>query len=122
MKISAWEKWILVFTAAFLLLNVGYFLGQRSSEPYRVDVQTLWTEEVGANAAEQNSTGKELVNINTADVYQLQTLPGIGQIRAEEIIEEREQNGEFRIPEDILRVSGIGEGTLQGMIDCITVN
>ena len=68
MKISAWEKWILVFTAAFLLLNVGYFLGQRSSEPYRVDTQTLWTEEVGANAAEQNSTEKELVNINTADV------------------------------------------------------
>lgn len=121
MKISAWEKGILGFTAVFLLLTVGYFLGQRSSEPYRVDAQTLWTEEVGANAAAQTSAEIELVNINTADVYQLQTLPGIGQIRAKEIIAEREQNGSFRIPEDLLRVSGIGEGTLEDIIDYITV-
>ena len=121
MKISAWEKGILALTAAFLLLTVGYFLGQRRSEPYSVSAQTLWTQEVQAGTAPV-STEIEPVNINTADVNQLQSLPGIGQVRAEQIIAEREENGEFSIPEDILRVSGIGEGTLEEIIDYITVS
>lgn len=61
------------------------------------------------------------MNINTADADELQELPGIGQVLARRIIEERERNGAFRIPEDILRVSGIGPVTLNKMLDYITV-
>ncbi len=63
----------------------------------------------------------ERVNINTADAAELQTLPGIGQVRAERIIADREANGPFRIPEDITRVSGIGQGILEQILDSITV-
>lgn len=119
-KISAWEKGILAATAAFLLLTIGFYWKQNDVEPYRVETQTRWVREVGADLS--NSPAQiGLVNINTASVWQLQTLPGIGQVRAERIVADREENGPFRIPEDIVRVSGIGEGTLKNIIDYITV-
>lgn len=49
------------------------------------------------------------VNINTADVEELDELPGVGEATARAIVEEREANGPFSSPEDIMRVSGIGE-------------
>lgn len=120
MKISGLEKGILALTAAFLLFTVGYFWGGRGSdEPYTVDVQTVWTGEVGDGV--ENTALPDAVNINTATAEQLQTLPGIGQVRAQEIVAEREANGPFRIPEDLMRVSGIGEGTLSGLLEYITV-
>lgn len=121
MKISAWEKGILALTAAFLILTVGYFLGQRRGEPYSVSTQTLWTQEIAAGA-HHTPTATEPININTAGVDQLQSLPGIGQVRAEQIVADREENGAFRIPEDVMRVPGIGEGTLEEIIDYITVS
>src|SRR5699024_10940966 len=62
-------------------------------------------------------TGK--ININTAGLEELQTLPGIGEKRAQAIVDDREANGPFRIPEDLTRVSGIGEGILANIIDSI---
>lgn len=121
MKISAVEKGILALTAAFLLLTLGFFLGQRSgAEPYSVSAQTLWTAPVGESAV-QETTQTERVNINTADAAELQHLPGIGQVRAGAIVADREENGPFRIPEDITRVSGIGQGTLEEILEYITV-
>ena len=61
------------------------------------------------------------VNINTASAEELDALPGIGAQRAADIIADREANGPFRIPEDLTRVPGIGEGILDGLIDYITV-
>ena len=62
-----------------------------------------------------------LININTAGSEELQTLPGIGEKRAEDIIAYREEHGPFRIVEDITDVGGIGEGILSRIIDYITV-
>ena len=49
------------------------------------------------------------VNINTAGMDELDALPGIGEATARAIVEDREQNGPFATPEDLMRVSGIGE-------------
>ncbi len=54
-----------------------------------------------------------LVNINTAGIEQLMTLEGIGESYAERIIEFREKNGPFQNLEDLLKVKGIGEKTLE---------
>ena len=54
-----------------------------------------------------------LVNINTASIEQLMTLDGIGESYAERIIEFREKNGTFQSPEDLLKIKGIGEKTLE---------
>ena len=120
MKISGPEKIILAVTAAFLVFAGGYFLGGRGSdEPYTVDVQTVRADAAEGEAAV--SVRPSLVNINTATAEQLQSLPGIGAVHARNIVADREANGPFRIPEDLMRVSGIGEGTLSDILDYITV-
>lgn len=62
-----------------------------------------------------------LVDINRADVTQLMTVPGIGQVRAEAIIAYRKDNGAFRTIEDIMQVTGIKEGLFEKIRDYITV-
>lgn len=55
------------------------------------------------------------VNINTANVEELATLPGIGESKAKAIIEYREQNGSFKAVDDLVNVPGIGDKTVQGL-------
>ena len=61
------------------------------------------------------------VNINTATLAELQTLPRIGPAIAQRIIDFREQNGKFTKITDLLKVKGIGEKTFEGLKDLITV-
>ncbi|MBD3949546.1 ComEA family DNA-binding protein [Tuanshanicoccus lijuaniae] len=72
-----------------------------------------------ASVPNQESGGK--ININQADSAQLQTLPGIGQKKAEAIIQYRQEFGSFRAVQDLTNVSGIGEKTLQQLLEYITV-
>ncbi len=61
------------------------------------------------------------VNINTADLKQLQTLPRIGEKVAQRIIDYRKKNGPFKRVEDLLKVKGIGEKTFLRFKDRITI-
>jgi competence protein ComEA len=67
------------------------------------------------------SATTELVNINTASLAELDTLPGIGPTTAQKIIDYRDQNGPFLNIEDIVNVSGIGPVSYERMKDLITV-
>ncbi|MBD3895072.1 ComEA family DNA-binding protein [Halomonas sp. ML-15] len=60
------------------------------------------------------------IDVNTADAELLQELPGIGETRAQAIIEERETNGPFENAEDMGRVSGIGATTIDGFRDQVS--
>ena len=66
-------------------------------------------------------SGSGLVNINTADVAALCTLPGIGESRANDIISYREANGPFGSCEDIMNVTGIKTSVYSKISDKITV-
>jgi competence protein ComEA len=61
------------------------------------------------------------VNINTAGIDELMTLPGIGENKAAKIIEYREDHGRFGATEEIMNVSGIGSSVYDRMKDHITV-
>jgi len=63
----------------------------------------------------------DLININTAASFELESLPGIGPTTAGKIIAYREENGPFFAIEDIINVSGIGPGTYERIKDLITV-
>lgn len=60
------------------------------------------------------------ININTADAGALAAaLGGVGQVRAEAIVDYRESNGDFESVDDLLNVSGIGTATVEANRDYI---
>lgn len=61
-----------------------------------------------------------LINVNSATLEELETLPGIGPKLAQAIIDYRTEYGDFEIPEDLLHVPGIGEKKLRAILDLIT--
>lgn len=70
--------------------------------------------------AAAQAQGTQLVDINSAGLEELMSLPGIGQVRAQAILDDREENGPYRYPEELVRVKGIGEGILENILDQIT--
>ena len=61
------------------------------------------------------------ININTANLSQLQQLNGIGEKKAQQIIAYRQKNGQFKSVEDLMQVSGIGEKTFAALKDQLEV-
>jgi competence protein ComEA len=62
------------------------------------------------------------IDINRAEPWLLEALPGIGEVLAQKILDYRSENGSFRRIEDLLQVSGIGEATFENIKDLITVS
>jgi competence protein ComEA len=61
------------------------------------------------------------ININTATVEELATLPGVGNTIAKNIVEYREKNGSFKTIEELKNVKGIGDKKFEAIKDSITV-
>ncbi len=79
-------------------------------------------EECSQDSPSTNDGSNETkLNINTATVEQLTTLPGIGQTRAQQIIEYRDTNGNFKTIDDLKNVNGIGEQTFLNISKLISV-
>ena len=78
-------------------------------------------EEQQAQTAAEEARLDGLVNINTADLEELKTLPGIGDSKAHSIIAYREKNGAFKATADIKNVDGIGEGIYAKLEGCMKV-
>lgn len=69
-----------------------------------------------------NQSASSKININTATSSQLDTLPGIGPVYAQNIIDYRNANGGFKGIEDIKNVSGIGDKRFDSIKDMITID
>jgi len=63
----------------------------------------------------------ELVSVNTATAAELERLPGIGPVLAQNIVEHRQAHGPFSRAEDLLNVSGIGPSILEAIRDLVVV-
>lgn len=66
-------------------------------------------EEISAGVTSKEEAKEGKVNINTATVEELKTLKGVGEKKAEAIIEYRKKNGSFQTKEDLMKVRGIGK-------------
>lgn len=75
----------------------------------------------GGESSSGGTTAGGLVNINTANLDELDTLPGVGPSTAQRIIDYRDANGPFASIEEIMNVSGIGEVTFERLKDLIAV-
>ena len=76
------------------------------------------SESTNNQSQQENNT---LVNINTADKAALDTLPGIGEVKAQAIIDYRNKYGKFLSTEEIMNVNGIGEKTYENLKDLICI-
>jgi competence protein ComEA len=73
-------------------------------------------------AGEDEEVALQKVNINTAESWLLEALPGIGEIKAEAIIEYRRQHGPFRDIYELEKVPGLGGENFKQVAGLITVN
>ncbi len=103
--------------------ETGINMAQVLADGQQITVNSEGAETVSDSAADASGTdgadGK--VNINTADKDELMTLTGIGEARAEAIIEYRESYGSFSAIEEITNISGIGDKMFEKIKDDIEV-
>ena len=124
--ISRHTKLVLGLTAGFVLLSTGWFLGSgRSAQPYEVTVQR---QEAPGQAAVSEADPRpdslmegERIDVNTAGLYDLCRLPGIGEKRGQAILDYRAEHGPFRAVEELEEVSGIGPVILEGLREYVTL-
>ncbi len=93
-----------------------YIPTKEEVEKAEAEGKSLQPERVGTQTKDSS-----LININTADIEQLCTLPGIGSAKAADIIAYRETNGSFLTIQDIMKVDGIKEGMFSKIKDKICV-
>ena len=72
-------------------------------------------------ALAQKTPPTQLVNLNTATIAQLETLPGIGPNTAKSIVEFRNHSGPFQRVEDLLAIKGISKSKLEKLRPYVTV-
>lgn len=70
---------------------------------------------------ESKSTTSGRININNADINELCELPGVGESLATRIVTYREENGKFKMIEDLKNVSGIGEKKFESLKEYVVV-
>lgn len=117
-RLFGWLLALLCLSAAALtLLHLRpdptapkYFL----RSPY--GVTRAQVQEVAASAAQSPEATQSTVQVNFAGVDELTTIPGVGPVLAQAIIDERITHGFFYYPEDLLCVKGIGEKTLDKLL------
>ena len=99
--------------------------GESITIPKKVLVNSLTEEDATSNDLSTSQSGKTkegLININKATKEELMELYGIGEVKAQAIIDYREENGSFVSIEDIKEVPGIGDKTFEKIKDKITVD
>ncbi|GAE91121.1 late competence protein [Gracilibacillus boraciitolerans JCM 21714] len=102
--------------------TAGGFLENAEAEAINLaeriyDEMVIYVPTAGEDKAniELNSTSNDTnkIKINTATAEEIQTIPGIGEVKANEIVTYRETYGRFEKMEDLTNVSGIGEKTVE---------
>ena len=76
----------------------------------------IYVPQAGETASAQK------IDINRAEPWLLEALPGIGEVLAQRIADYRSENGPFRAIEDLLKISGIGSATLEQIRELVTVS
>lgn len=122
---SKGEKIVLALTA-IALCAAAVFLALDARGSGRYSISALPEEAAAVVLRESvqpppaSAETAEKLDLNTASAEELARLPGIGEVRAAEIVRYREENGLFAYPEDVMEVYGIGEGIYNEIREYVT--
>lgn len=123
MKIRWYEILVLVIFGVFVLIFLGSYLATAQAPGIWIS-----TEYNSVNTAadekdvEEKTVDADLVDINTADQAELESLPGIGTAKAQAILDYRSVHGPFDSIEELLEVEGIGEKLLEKIQDYVIIS
>ena len=125
------DKKIPLFLVGLLLIvlsfALGYLVGNGKGETVvtvssqQPEAVTQMGQPTDAEIITQKQERDDLIDLNTADQAQLETLPGIGPELAKRIVTYREECGPFIAKEQIMDVEGIGEVRYEKMEPLITI-
>lgn len=146
-RITKTEIAAMIITAALLAVALGYFLGRNSGEstvmvdgaqaaqtvtlPPEAPVSEQATEmpdsasEIESSAmpeaVEEPLETSDLLDLNTATIYELEELPDIGPVLAQRILDYRDANGGFVSVEELKNVDGIGDKIFESVVNLVEV-
>lgn len=122
MTVSKAEKAALALCAAFVLFFAGWFArGVSRDGYYKVTADAPVVADPTPVPTKTVFVPDTLVDLNTASLDDLTGLPGIGDAKAQAILDYRAEHGLFRRIEDVMNVRGIGEGIFQQLEPYVTV-
>lgn len=125
-KLKKFAAVLLGLTVTSAAFTLGYLIGKTQSPPAMIRIEpkpTLQSEPTPPPEPEAEvEKDEEKLNINTASVLELATLPGIGTVKAERIVAYREKIGGFTAITQLAEVDGIGEKILKELIDLVRVD
>lgn len=99
-------------------------IGENILENTQDNINMSQNTDINSNADQgvnNNIDNNNKVNINSADITQLDSLPGVGKVTAQKIIDYREKNAKFKSIEEIKNVKGIGENKFNDLKDYISI-
>jgi len=117
--------WTLIIVLLGAITVVGALVawsGYHSSQPVEISLHPH--QEPGNTIPTpgiEEEQQPQKIDINRAEVWLLKALPGIGEAKAQAIIDYRQQNGAFRSTNELTRVAGIGTATYERIKHLITV-
>lgn len=115
---------LFVVVCMFLALLFGFFWGRNANNtPIQVSkLDTAPSETITPQMRQiAGSSGIAMVDINSAGLDELQTLPGIGPVLAQRILDYRRENGPFESFSDLANVEGIGDGIMDQIAEYVIV-
>lgn len=123
------EKVVLYFLIISLIIGSAISFNKRQQERQKLGAFEVEIKQIADTGITIEKRGIRTgtiknrfpVDINHATSKELEALPGIGPVLAQRIIEERSRVGKFSSPEDLLKVSGIGQKKLAKIRDKIKI-